>query len=639
MKWKLLALILLLSGLAIGQTITTSYRFTTSTPDVGTTANGGAANETNSGTQYRKITWTVTGTVATCSVRVDSSADNVTYTAGGAITAQTCTSNGASAINTGVFNYTRINVTAISGSGSVKVVYQGFPTSPSGGAVTSVFGRTGAVVGAATDYTGIPNLAFGDGTGMGILFTSATPLLQIGKAPGVAIQINGSTNDIDFTGTNIRANGVAIGTVSSVGETINGGASSGIFTVSGSPVTASGTINLATAGNSGGIACFTSGSIVSSSVALTSNTLPKGGGAGVCPTNSGVNDNGLTVSTAEAVNATVGPVYVGGATASTLSGFSFTDNGFGTTKASLGLVSGPLTSATTDAAALISMEPLDGVTTGQSFNSLKVNLSTDNTQTKNFTSLRGISLQTFPQTSGTITNLFGQEIFNQWSGTSAITTAVGLRIQSDSAGGTGTVTTNAGLQIFRTGFATNPGSAETITTDAGIVVGGPQTQANGTMTHHYGIQISGTHTGGTGNSDGWAIFDSTAANKVQLGTLSLLTSVTSPLYATTTNCAAVGTAADPSVASCSAAPAGAFSCATNASATTCTINTTAVTANSEIFVQEVADEGTRLGVTCNTAPTVVPAILVATKTAGTGFTINMPTITTNPACFNYWIVN
>ncbi|HXB11453.1 MAG TPA: hypothetical protein VNZ45_05670, partial [Bacteroidia bacterium] len=131
------------------------------------------------------------------------------------------------------------------------------------------------------------------------------------------------------------------------------------------------------------------------------------------------------------------------------------------------------------------------------------------------------------------------------------------------------------------------------------------------------------------------------AGIVQIGTTTSNSSGTilAATYTTDTNCAVVGTAASPSVVNCSSASAGAFSCATNASAATCTINTTAVTANSEIIVQEVADEGTRLSVTCNTSPSVTPAILVATKTAATGFTINMPTIATNPACFNYWIIN
>ncbi len=105
------------------------------------------------------------------------------------------------------------------------------------------------------------------------------------------------------------------------------------------------------------------------------------------------------------------------------------------------------------------------------------------------------------------------------------------------------------------------------------------------------------------------------------------------------NCGANGTSASPSVVSCGATNIGAFSCAVAASSATCTVNTTAVTANSEIFVNAVTDEGTRLSVTCNTSPTAIPAIYVSSKTASTGFTINMPAISTNPACFNFRIEN
>jgi hypothetical protein len=111
---------------------------------------------------------------------------------------------------------------------------------------------------------------------------------------------------------------------------------------------------------------------------------------------------------------------------------------------------------------------------------------------------------------------------------------------------------------------------------------------------------------------------------------------------TTNNCAAVGTAASPSVAACGSAAAGSFSCATNATGATCQINTTAVTANSVIMVEEndTTAQGTKLGVTCNTSTTVNPATrLIASQTAGTGFVINLGTVTTNPACFNYTIVN
>ena len=111
-------------------------------------------------------------------------------------------------------------------------------------------------------------------------------------------------------------------------------------------------------------------------------------------------------------------------------------------------------------------------------------------------------------------------------------------------------------------------------------------------------------------------------------------------YGTTQNCAGNGTAANPSVVTCAnAAPAGVFSCSTTASGGTCQVNTTAVTANSVIFVTSTTSENTRLGVTCNTSPSVVPAVLLASKVAATSFTINMPTITTNPACFDYVIFN
>lgn len=113
-------------------------------------------------------------------------------------------------------------------------------------------------------------------------------------------------------------------------------------------------------------------------------------------------------------------------------------------------------------------------------------------------------------------------------------------------------------------------------------------------------------------------------------------------YATATNCAATGTAASPSVASCGSAAAGHFSCATNATGATCVIDTTVVTANSEIFVQESdnTNTGTLLSVTCNSSTNVNPTDrLLASWIAGTSFTINLGTVTTHPACFSYHIIN
>jgi hypothetical protein len=85
-----------------------------------------------------------------------------------------------------------------------------------------------------------------------------------------------------------------------------------------------------------------------------------------------------------------------------------------------------------------------------------------------------------------------------------------------------------------------------------------------------------------------------------------------------------------------------FSCATASSTGTCQVNTTAVTANSEISViQDSADGGAgQLNVTCEVTfslPAAKPLLL--SKSAGSNFIINLGTITTNPACFEYIIIN
>lgn len=114
------------------------------------------------------------------------------------------------------------------------------------------------------------------------------------------------------------------------------------------------------------------------------------------------------------------------------------------------------------------------------------------------------------------------------------------------------------------------------------------------------------------------------------------------LYSTMTNCAANGTAASPSVVACGSAAAGMFSCATTATTGTCQVNTTAVTANSEVLITpDDADGGaSQLNVTCNTTlttPAAKPILL--SKSAGSNFIINLGTVTVNPACYEYSIIN
>lgn len=108
------------------------------------------------------------------------------------------------------------------------------------------------------------------------------------------------------------------------------------------------------------------------------------------------------------------------------------------------------------------------------------------------------------------------------------------------------------------------------------------------------------------------------------------------------DCAAAGSAASPSVVACGSAAHGSFSCATNATGATCTVDTTAIGPNSEVFVQEsdTTVTGTKVGVTCNTSTTVIPTSrFLASSVSGTSFTINLGTVSTNPACFVYNIIN
>jgi len=105
------------------------------------------------------------------------------------------------------------------------------------------------------------------------------------------------------------------GTVTSVAQSFTGG----LVSVSGSPITTSGTLALTVAGTSGGVPYFSGASTWASSAALAANALVVGGGAGVAPatvtTGTGiVTALGVNVGTAGA------PVVNGGALGTPSSG-------------------------------------------------------------------------------------------------------------------------------------------------------------------------------------------------------------------------------------------------------------------------------------------------------------------------------
>jgi hypothetical protein len=104
-------------------------------------------------------------------------------------------------------------------------------------------------------------------------------------------------------------------------------------------------------------------------------------------------------------------------------------------------------------------------------------------------------------------------------------------------------------------------------------------------------------------------------------------------YLTSTNCMST---ASPT---CGSSAAGAFSIAVSGTSTT--VSTTAVTAASSIEVTPDESVGAALGVTCNTtAATALAGGGVTARVAGTSFTYSTSaTVTTNPVCFSYHIIN
>ena len=120
------------------------------------------------------------------------------------------------------------------------------------------------------------------------------------------------------------------GTVTSVAQSFTGG----LISVSGSPITSSGTLALTVAGTSGGVPYFSSATAWASSAVLAANAIMVGGGAGAAPS---------TVTTGTGVVTALG-VAVGSAGAVVVNGGALGTPSSGTLTSATGL---PLTTGVT----------------------------------------------------------------------------------------------------------------------------------------------------------------------------------------------------------------------------------------------------------------------------------------------------
>lgn len=182
--------ILLLSSLSFAQITTqnvTTFTTASQAPVI--------VNNIGSGTHFYRFTWNVTGTVSACTIALDSSPDGTTWTAGGIIAGQACTTNGTFTSGSVTFNYYRINPNAsITGTGSVIMNTSGYATNPAGGGVAGCItvvaslsascGTTAGTIASVTDGSTASDCTTGSGTNKNACIYSGTVWNFAGSAAG-----------------------------------------------------------------------------------------------------------------------------------------------------------------------------------------------------------------------------------------------------------------------------------------------------------------------------------------------------------------------------------------------------------------------------------------------------------------------
>jgi hypothetical protein len=130
---KLIVLLVLFTTLAIVRTADAQQyvQSQTFTGSVAPAAQGPMLQ--NSNVSNHTLTWTVTNSVSACTVKLETSPDNVTWSTMSGSATQTCTSSGTYTFAGVSAVYVRFNVATLTATGTVQINYYGYTSVPSYG--------------------------------------------------------------------------------------------------------------------------------------------------------------------------------------------------------------------------------------------------------------------------------------------------------------------------------------------------------------------------------------------------------------------------------------------------------------------------------------------------------------------------